>query len=78
MDWVEGVPLDDYITKNYQIRARILSLTYHFLEMLTVIRKENIAHCDLQHGNILVVGDELKLVDYDGMYIPGFRRKEES
>lgn len=75
MDWVEGEPLDDFINQNYHDQRVILGLTYDFLEMLTVIRKENIAHCDLQHGNILVVGDGLKLVDYDGMYIPDFAGK---
>ena len=76
MDWVEGEPLDDYLNKNYNNSRQILDLTYRFLEMLTVIRKEKIAHCDLQHGNILVVGSELKLVDYDGMYIPDFAGKK--
>jgi len=75
MDWVEGKPLDDYLHKNYNNSRQILDLTYRFLEMLIVIRNENIAHCDLQHGNILVVGSELKLVDYDGMYIPDFTGK---
>jgi hypothetical protein len=76
MDWVEGKPLDDYLHKNYNNPHQILDLTYRFLEMLIVIRKENIAHCDLQHGNILVVGNELKLVDYDGMFIPEFAGKK--
>lgn len=76
MDWVEGEPLDDYLNRNYKNQRQILDLTYRFLEMLTVIRKEQIAHCDLQHGNILVVGNELKLVDYDGMYIPDFAGKK--
>jgi hypothetical protein len=76
MDWVEGEPLDDFLNKNYRDQRRILDLTYRFLEMLMLIRKENIAHCDLQHGNILVVGNELKLVDYDGMYIPDFTGKK--
>ena len=32
------------------------------------------AHADLQHGNVILVpkGDQLalKLIDYDGMYVP--------
>ena len=28
------------------------------------------AHGDLQHGNVLIVNDELRLVDYDGMFVP--------
>lgn len=75
MDWVEGEPLDRYIQQNFHNKQKILNLAYRFLEMLTVIRNENIAHCDLQHGNILIVDKELKLVDYDGMFIPDFAGK---
>ena len=33
------------------------------------------AHGDLQHGNILVqAGGQLKVVDYDGMFVPGMSR----
>lgn len=76
MDWVEGEPLDRYVRQNFNNQQKILNLTYRFLEMLTVIRNEHIAHCDLQHGNILIVENELKLVDYDGMYIPDFAGKK--
>lgn len=75
MDWVDGLPLDDYLNKNFQDQDLISQLTYRFLEMLKDIRKESIAHCDLQHGNILVVNNELKLVDYDTMFIPDFKGK---
>jgi len=76
MDWVEGMPLDRYIRQNFNNQQKILKLAYRFLEMLAVIRNEHIAHCDLQHGNILIVDNELKLVDYDGMYIPDFAGKK--
>jgi serine/threonine protein kinase len=76
MDWVDGKPLDDYLNNNFNNQRQILQLTYRFLEMIKTIRKENIAHCDLQHGNILVIGNELKLVDYDGMFIPDFAGKK--
>ena len=76
MDWVEGVPLDRYVRQNFNDQQKISSLAYRFLAMLTVIRNENIAHCDLQHGNILIVNNELKLVDYDAMYIPDFAGKK--
>jgi hypothetical protein len=36
------------------------------------LSRHGIAHGDLQHGNILVTpSGELKLIDYDGMYVPG-------
>jgi hypothetical protein len=39
--------------------------------MMTSIRKNGIAHGDLQHGNILVTEEGIRLVDYDGMFVPG-------
>ena len=35
-----------------------------------MLERAGIAHGDLQHGNIFVVDDELKLIDYDGMFVP--------
>ena len=35
------------------------------------LRRHSIAHSDLQHGNVLVVNGDLRLIDYDGMYVPG-------
>src|SRR5262249_50007515 len=32
-----------------------------------------IGHCDLQHGNVLVASGDVKLIDYDGMYVPALR-----
>ena len=39
------------------------------------LRRSSIAHGDLQHGNIIVVNSEIRLVDYDGMYVPGLAGK---
>ena len=34
------------------------------------LRKVGIAHGDLSHGNIMVLDDEFRLIDYDGMFVP--------
>ncbi len=39
--------------------------------MMSDLERANIAHGDLQHGNILIVNNDLRLIDYDGMYVPG-------
>src|SRR5262249_32106762 len=47
-----------------------------WLRMATKLREADLAHCDLQHGNVLLVpGDKanalgVRLVDYDGMCVP--------
>jgi len=35
-----------------------------------------VAHGDLQHGNILVRGGSIQLVDYDGMWVPALRGRK--
>lgn len=70
MDWVDGDPLDVYIRKNVHNEAAMLDLTAKFVQMCKDLQRAGIAHGDLQHGNILVCDGELRLVDYDGMYVP--------
>jgi hypothetical protein len=47
-------------------------LAAKFALMVKDLSVLGVAHGDLQHGNLLVTpGGELKLIDYDGMYVPG-------
>lgn len=71
MEWVEGVALDQFLLRNVSSMVSMNSLLSRFTEMVGKLNHAGIAHGDLQHGNILMVGDELRLVDYDGMYVPG-------
>lgn len=69
MDWVNGKTLKEYINDNCN-SSSILNLAEKFKLMVAEMHKMNIAHGDLQHGNILVKSDgSLVLVDYDSMYI---------
>ena len=43
---------------------------------MSELRAANIAHGDLQHGNVVVVGDQLRLLDYDGMFVPALANKQ--
>lgn len=70
MNWVKGEPLEAYIRSHLHDRAKLERLRAEFWIMLRELRKNGIAHGDLQHGNILVEHDSLYLVDYDGMYVP--------
>lgn len=71
MEWVDGDALDQYLLRNIANRSSMGILFHSFIEMVRKLQQAGIAHGDLQHGNILMVGDELRLVDYDGMYVPG-------
>lgn len=72
MDWVDGLNLDFYVEKHLGTR-RIDELAGAFKKMHNDLREAGIAHGDLQHGNIIVCNDELRLVDYDGMYVPAMK-----
>lgn len=71
MEWVEALPLNDYLKKHQNDKKRLTSLVDEFVAMCKSLHKQQIAHGDLQHGNILVTKEgKLKLVDYDSMYVP--------
>ncbi len=69
MDWVEGLNLDLYIEQHIGT-PKIALLADSFKAMCDDLRNAGIAHGDMQHGNIIVCNDELRLVDYDGMFVP--------
>ena len=71
MDWVEGRTLKDFINDNIHSNPSSISkVRENFKEMVAYLHRQNIAHGDLQHGNILVNPDcSLTIIDYDSMYI---------
>lgn len=70
MEWIDGEPLNEYVGRNLTQRQVLQSLARKWIDLMTSLRRAHIAHGDLQHGNILVSGGFLKLIDYDGMYVP--------
>lgn len=70
MQWLEGEPLNIYLSKNYTQKAKVEKLLSDFVNLINELERFGIAHGDLQHGNIIVKNDSLYLIDYDGMYFP--------
>jgi hypothetical protein len=70
MQWVNGRPLIEWLARRLEYPDQIATLAMKFETMCTALRQAGIAHGDLQHGNIIVSDDELKLVDYDAMFVP--------
>ncbi|MBF1396650.1 AarF/UbiB family protein, partial [Porphyromonas sp.] len=71
MDWVDGIPLDQYlktiINKSYEKDL----LAYRFSLLARWLVTQPFAHGDLKPDNICVRNDgSLVLLDYDGMYVP--------
>jgi hypothetical protein len=76
MQWVEGFALNAFIRDNLDKPQVLQTLAQIWLRMAARLREANLAHCDLQHGNVLLVPGSkagslgVKLVDYDGMCVP--------
>ncbi len=76
MAWVEGVELDRYIGEHVNDPEALMVLNHQLRQLKQDLREVGIAHGDLQHGNIMVTAQgHLKLVDYDGMYVPALKGK---
>ncbi len=76
MDWVKGETLDLYIEKHLKDKSALTALRLKFKIMMEKLAANGIAHGDLQHGNILVSGGEIYLVDYDAFYVPELQGKK--
>jgi hypothetical protein len=76
MQWVEGFTLNQFIKANLDKPLVLDVLCQLWVKLAGRLREANIAHCDLQHGNVLLVPGskaralQVKLVDYDGMCVP--------
>jgi hypothetical protein len=73
MDWVEGVTLSRYLEKRVRDGAAVRALADQWPPMMIDLRAAQIAHGDLQHGNILVAQERFQLVDYDNLFVPAFQ-----
>ncbi|GII93656.1 hypothetical protein [Sinosporangium siamense] len=71
MEWVEGVGLIRWIEEHLGDHGAMRDMAARFAELVAELEQAGVAHGDLQHGNLLVApGGALKLVDYDGMFVP--------
>ncbi len=76
MQWVEGLTLNEFVRRHADRPAMLESLLQIWVRMAARLRAAGVAHADLQHGNVLLVPGStahslaVKLVDYDGMFVP--------
>jgi hypothetical protein len=77
MRWVEGLMLNQFVAKHADHPDLLEALLHNWWWMAKRLRSAKVGHGDLQHGNVLLVRSasnsslELKLIDYDGMWVPG-------
>lgn len=84
MEWVEGKPLNRFVEAHVDDPQALHVLADRWRAMLADLEDAQMAHGDLQHGNVLVAGApgeevgeggdlRLRLVDYDAAYVPALR-----
>lgn len=76
MQWVEGHTLNEFLRDHVHQAGLLDQLGQLWLRLAGEMRDSKMAHGDLQHGNVLLVPGKnagamvLRLVDYDGMWVP--------
>jgi len=83
MEWVRGTVLNRFVEENLDDPETLAQLAATWADLMADFEADDLAHGDLQHGNVLVQDrDEdlrLRLVDYDTMFVPaleGWRSAE--
>jgi WD40 repeat protein len=81
MQWVEGLTFNEFVRQHLDKPAMMDALFQIWGRMAQRLRGSGIAHADLQHGNVLWVPGStanavaVKLIDYDGMFVPSLAGK---
>jgi hypothetical protein len=73
MDWVEGDTLGVWLDKHFDDPRALEKARSDFAAIARLLEREGIAHGDIQNGNVMVTNGDIKLIDYDGMFVPGMR-----
>ena len=72
MEWVKGPTLGEFITREYHNKEAMFTIKKTLRELFFFLTSIRCAHGDIQPGNLIVKdnGKTIKLIDYDGMYVP--------
>jgi hypothetical protein len=74
MEWVEGETLDVWVADNLGRPDLLRRFLDGWRDLFVHLDRSEIAHGDLQHGNVLVdPSGGTRLVDLDGMWIPALQ-----
>jgi len=73
MDWVEGDTLGVWVDKHIDDPRGLEKARIEFISVARLLAQKGVAHGDIQNGNVMVENGSIKLIDYDGMFVPGMR-----
>lgn len=70
MEWVNGEPLNKHVSENLSAPSELSRVARRWRGAVGDLLSREIAHNDLQHGNVMVQADStIRLVDYDGIFL---------
>lgn len=70
MDWVDGSNLDYAVGSMIFQEQSLEGLLESWISLDSELVELGVSHGDLQHGNVMIGREGLRLVDYDGMCVP--------
>jgi len=72
MAWATGETLASFVEANYRNKTSLANLQGALQKLATYLESNSIAHGDIQPENLMISGqgNNLQLIDYDGMYVP--------
>lgn len=75
MAWAQGVTLGEFLEKNYRNTSALQNLRISLRNLSTFLHEQQMAHGDIQPGNVMVSdeGKKVQLIDYDGIYVAELR-----
>ena len=73
MQWAKGDLLHSYVERHLPHPEFLAALRQKWVTLVRHLEAAQVAHGDLQQGNILVRGGSIQLVDYDGMWVPALK-----
>jgi hypothetical protein len=75
MDWVDGISIHKFVANNLNNKSVLTGLQEKLITISRDLEYNKIGHGDLQSGNMIISGNvdnfQIKLIDYDGMYVDG-------
>ena len=75
MAWAMGETMGGFLENRYADKAAIQNLRDSLAKLSAFLHMHNIAHGDIQPGNIMVsdIGRTVQLIDYDGIFVEEIR-----
>src|SRR4029077_10379521 len=73
MEWCEVAALGIWLDKRFGDPRKLKKARTDFAAIARFLEQKGIAHGYIQNGNVMVANGDIKLIDYDGMFVPGMR-----